>query len=114
MAREKKERKVIKIGTHGRTNVREHKDQQQKYEANGEPKKTLRDVDEKAWKARKEKKQKARAAVRALAKKQGIKLGRWRGGLAFAKHNSKGDAMVCGVIGSPKVPEGFRTIEKAS
>jgi hypothetical protein len=107
--KDKKEKKVIKIGTHGRTMGGDRP----RFVAPEPPKegeeapKTLREKSKDAWKARKERRAKLKAGVRKAARAKGVKLGRWRGSVAFAKDGRK----ICGVIGSPEVPAGYETIE---
>jgi hypothetical protein len=49
--------------------------------------KTLREKDPAEWKARKIRRQALRAQVRQRCKSRGIKLGRWRGGVAWEKRS---------------------------
>lgn len=56
----------------------------------------LREKDPAQWKARKKVRQDRKNRVRAMAKKAGVKLGRWRGGVALAKDGRK----LAGVAGN--------------
>lgn len=73
----------------------------------GQHKKSLRERDPKEWKARKKRRQERKDAVRMVAKKSGIKLGRWRNSVAWAKNQQN----ICGTVGSPNIPAGFTVFE---
>jgi len=107
----KKERKVIKIGTHGRTSDDHRKSGGLAY-ATGNPElekqePTLQSKDKQEWKARKAKRQARKDRARAAAKKAGVKIGRWRQSIAFAKDGTKR----CITVGSPNVPKDYEVVQ---
>lgn len=84
--RQKKERKVIKIGTHGRTNTDTYKRDGQSFAVETiRPKATLQETDKQEWKARKAKRQLRKDQVRTQAKAKGHKMGRFVAGGALCK-----------------------------
>lgn len=107
---QKKERKVIKIGTHGRTSDSDRGANRLAYATGNpelaKPKETLQMKDKQEWKARKAKRQARKDRARSAAKKAGVKMGRWQGSVAFAKDGSKR----CICIGSPETPNGYEIV----
>lgn len=83
---DKKERKPVKIGTHGRTSGgwgNKPRTQAAEYVP---PKETLKDKDPAQWKAQKAVKKKNKDSERAAAKKHGHRMGRWESGGAACKN----------------------------
>jgi hypothetical protein len=105
----KKERKIIKIGTHGRTNANTFNRGPLPYAQGSDekPKETLQAKDKQEWKARKAKRQLRKDRARSAAKKAGVKIGRWQGSVAYAKDGSKR----CITVGSPEIANGYEVVQ---
>jgi hypothetical protein len=75
------------------------------------PQKPLRERDPAEWKARKARKSSRRAKVRQAAWALGLRLGRWRGGIALVKSAPTSRPGVgpklCGTVGSPDLAKRF-------